>query len=173
MCAWCPVDIIVAPRYSFSMKRWTEYEVEYMLAVQDLIPIAAIARALGRTKRAVEDYRLRNGIRMSPKARSLRQADGAQTARDAANGMYGENNPNWKGGRSKDNYYYKLRQIERYPERVKARDILKREIRSGRMKRGLCEVCGDQNGQAHHDDYSKPLDVIWLCRKHHRERHRS
>ena len=34
-----------------------------------------------------------------------------------------------------------------------------------------CEKCGDPKAQGHHDDYSKPLDVRWLCAFHHREHH--
>lgn len=44
-------------------------------------------------------------------------------------------------------------------------------------KKGLviqkpCEICGDENSQAHHYDYNKPLDVMWLCPKYHGEWHR-
>ena len=34
-----------------------------------------------------------------------------------------------------------------------------------------CEVCGE-SAQRHHDDYSKPLEVRWLCTRHHGEVHR-
>lgn len=34
-----------------------------------------------------------------------------------------------------------------------------------------CEVCGSEIVDAHHDDYSKPLDVRWLCPLHHRRLH--
>lgn len=45
-------------------------------------------------------------------------------------------------------------------------------IRDGRLVRQPCEVCGAEKTDAHHDDYSQPLAVRWLCRKHHGERHR-
>ena len=45
-------------------------------------------------------------------------------------------------------------------------------IRDGRLIRQPCEVCGSARSQAHHDDYSKPLDVRWLCSKHHSEHHK-
>jgi hypothetical protein len=83
----------------------------------------------------------------------------------------GSNNPNWKGGISKNNYHYKLLQIERYPEKIKARVIAQRAIKSGKLIKKNCEVCGDTDTHMHHDDYNKPLDIHWLCRKHHREIH--
>jgi hypothetical protein len=37
-----------------------------------------------------------------------------------------------------------------------------------------CEVCGTtEKIHAHHDNYSKPLDVRWLCQLHHMQHHRS
>lgn len=54
---------------------------------------------------------------------------------------------------------------EKYPERNKARAAVHRAIASGRLVRNLCH-CG-QSAQAHHSDYSKQLDVQWLCPKHH------
>ncbi len=53
-----------------------------------------------------------------------------------------------------------------------ARDYLHLMIRRGVVKRLNCEVCGsDENIEAHHDDYTKPLDVEWLCKIHHQEHH--
>lgn len=49
-------------------------------------------------------------------------------------------------------------------------------ILSGKMKRGPCESCGRPStshmpSHAHHDDYSKPLDVRWLCASCHKQHH--
>lgn len=59
----------------------------------------------------------------------------------------------------------------RHPEKVLARDAVYIAKKRGRIVAGPCEVCGATNAEAHHDDYSKPLDVRWLCREHHREHH--
>lgn len=58
----------------------------------------------------------------------------------------------------------------RNPEKYKARTAVSNALRDGRLQRCPCEVCGTSDRvQAHHDDYSKPLEVRWLCFKHHRE----
>lgn len=44
--------------------------------------------------------------------------------------------------------------------------------KQGILKQMPCEICGNLKTDAHHDDYTKPLEVKWLCRKHHAEHHR-
>ena len=70
-----------------------------------------------------------------------------------------------------------LRRVKMSPEaRMKhaARQLTSRAVKQGRLIRKPCEVCQtDIDVHAHHDDYSKPLDVRWLCRHHHQEHHRN
>jgi hypothetical protein len=80
----------------------------------------------------------------------------------------GERNYNYKGGISTQFYRYKCIQKERYPERVRAREIVSKALKSGKLVKAPCIFCGSNNVQAHHDDYSKPLDVKWMCRRDHR-----
>lgn len=54
----------------------------------------------------------------------------------------------------------------------RAREAVSRAVAAGRLVRQPCEKCGGSRVQAHHDDYSKPLDVRWLCPKDHNELHR-
>jgi hypothetical protein len=56
------------------------------------------------------------------------------------------------------------------PDKYKARNAVSNAIRDGRLMKQDCEVCGEK-AQAHHEDYSRPLDVRWLCRKHHLAEH--
>lgn len=56
--------------------------------------------------------------------------------------------------------------------KVKAREAVRKALREGTIKKLPCSVCESPLSQAHHPDYSKPLDVVWLCTKHHGERHR-
>lgn len=63
------------------------------------------------------------------------------------------------------------RRRARFPEKHSARKKVRRAVASGLLVPKPCEVCGNCQVQAHHDDYSKPLDVRWLCFVHHREVH--
>lgn len=57
----------------------------------------------------------------------------------------------------------------RHPGRARARAALAYAVRTGKVQRLPCRVCGSPRSEAHHRDYRKPLDVDWLCFKHHRE----
>ena len=48
-----------------------------------------------------------------------------------------------------------------------ARKKVATELMAGRLVRGLCRACGSKKSEAHHTDYSKPLDIVWLCRRCH------
>ena len=50
------------------------------------------------------------------------------------------------------------------PEKVKAQQELHYSIRKGLVKKEPCQGCGSNYMvHGHHEDYSAPLDVIWLC----------
>lgn len=55
--------------------------------------------------------------------------------------------------------------------KANARSYLNVYIRRGKIKKQPCCICGNENAQAHHEDYLKPLEVIWCCKKHHIEYH--
>lgn len=49
--------------------------------------------------------------------------------------------------------------------------IVANAIKSGKITKTPCVVCGNKRSQGHHEDYNKPLDVVWLCSRHHADRH--
>ena len=61
---------------------------------------------------------------------------------------------------------------KRNPLKWAAHCIVNNAIRVGKIQKQTCEKCG-KKAQAHHDDYSKPLQVRWLCSAHHAEHHRN
>jgi hypothetical protein len=58
------------------------------------------------------------------------------------------------------------------PDKRQAHKAVENALRIGEMTRSPCSVCGAAEAQAHHPDYSRPLDVVWLCDKHHKAEHR-
>lgn len=59
-----------------------------------------------------------------------------------------------------------------FPNKVKAHRSANDAIRRGKLKPQPCENCGVLQTRAHHDDYLQPLNIRWLCPKHHSEWHR-
>lgn len=62
------------------------------------------------------------------------------------------------------------------PEKNRAHKAIYRAINRGDLKRKPCEQClkdgiENMNVQGHHEDYSKPLEIVWLCSQHHRDVH--
>lgn len=78
---------------------------------------------------------------------------------------------NWSKNNPHAHAEFIRRSIKKSPEKQKARMLLFRAVRNGSIFKGKCEVCGNEKSEAHHADYSKPLDVKWLCKKHHTEVH--
>ncbi len=60
---------------------------------------------------------------------------------------------------------------KRFPGRYKAHQKVNFAIRRGVLIKTPCEVCGKEHVEAHHSDYSRPLQVTWLCHEHHKEIH--
>lgn len=57
------------------------------------------------------------------------------------------------------------------PDKRNAHLTLASAVRHNAILKQPCEICGEIKVHAHHDDYSKPLAVRWLCRQHHLEQH--
>ena len=74
-----------------------------------------------------------------------------------------------RGNRLTKGYYKKYR--KKNPIRYKATNAVNNAIRDKRLSKEPCEVCGEKEVHAHHDDYRKPLNVRWLCPAHHSQLH--
>ena len=53
-----------------------------------------------------------------------------------------------------------------------AHNAVARAIRNGSLLRIPCIRCGETKSLAHHEDYDKPLEVMWLCQPCHKQRHK-
>lgn len=151
------------------MGKWTEEEKQYVQENYHVKTKKQLAEKLNRSYMSIKYYMRIMGFKITEEERKQRQE--AATKLIARRNQLGSKNPNWKGGISKNNYHYKKLQVQRYPEKINARAKVHYAIKNGIIIKKACEVCGDQNSEAHHEDYSKPLDITWLCKTHHRQRH--
>lgn len=59
---------------------------------------------------------------------------------------------------------------QEFPNRRRAQGQVQHALRAGRLTKQPCWVCGEK-AVAHHPDYDRPLDVVWLCQPHHKQAH--
>lgn len=84
----------------------------------------------------------------------------------------------YKTDRNNDGYYSYCKQCHNQvvgkSHGRAVRQKLQKAVRAGLITRpNACDECGKPcKPHGHHYDYSKPLDVIWLCSEHHRMKHR-
>jgi ribosomal protein S27AE len=92
---------------------------------------------------------------------------------------YSKNNPkkiakankkSYSKNRKKRLIYYKKWYSENKKRKL-AHYAVKVAISNLILFKKSCEVCGEKTTQAHHSDYNKPLEVIWLCVKCHSQWH--
>lgn len=58
------------------------------------------------------------------------------------------------------------------PFKHRVRSLVGAALSRGVLVKGDCELCGtEERIEAHHPDYTKPLEVQWLCISHHRQLH--
>jgi len=106
------------------------------------------------------------GNKFSPEKRETDRGGGKYCSRECYyESRKGEGNPMWNNNASergtlyhktKNHVYYLIRQ---------AKDL-------GQIEQQPCEECGaTENIDAHHDDYTKPYDIRWLCRTCHLKLH--
>lgn len=58
------------------------------------------------------------------------------------------------------------------PEVVLAHQVVRTLKEQGKISPQSCEICGERDTEAHHDDYTKPDKIRWLCKVCHMEWHR-
>lgn len=72
---------------------------------------------------------------------------------------------------NRQSYDYFVKYNEKYPKKYKAKSQVNNALRSKKLLKEPCEICGKTKVHGHHDDYDKPLKVRWLCAEHHRQWH--
>jgi len=143
---WEPVDITIAAPF---IKRNLH------------LPNTELADLLWVTRKHVENILHRNKIKRSEQQlQAIRERTGKL--------LTGELNGNWRGGSSNNHYRYKLNQKEKWPERIQARNKVRSAVKSGKLEKETCFICGEVNVNGHHENYEFPIEVVWVCTFHHR-----
>ena len=122
-------------------------------------------------KNRMAEYRVNNYAIVLEKDRIRgRKAEAVERRREYYQNLRSQN-PDFYRQRSAE-YLQKYR--DKFPEKSIARQRLERAVKSGTIERpDVCSACGKKcKPEAHHRNYSKPLEVVWLCNACHAKEHR-
>lgn len=86
-----------------------------------------------------------------------------------------ENDRRWKAANRDKVRRSDARMRAKYPLKIKARRAVNYAVRSGKLIRpDTCSSCGAGGRiEGHHPDYTKPLEVVWVCTPCHAEIHKN
>jgi hypothetical protein len=85
---------------------------------------------------------------------------------------YNATRPRGFGTSTKTDYQRKKESIARHRDKHNCRHRFKYAMTNGDIHVQPCVLCGDVEAEAHHWDYTKALNVLWLCRQHHTDVHK-
>ena len=127
-----------------------------------------------KTEKEVDEFGKRTASPdgLSPKCKQCQseydKGRANQPHRVEARELYAKTEAGKKAG-----YRAKRKWMENNTVKRAAHIIFGNALRDGKMTRpSHCQGCGDKcNPHGHHEDYSKPLDVVWLCPSCHKTVH--
>lgn len=126
-----------------------------------MLPLESFAKKAsnkdGRQERCRECFSAYNKRRYEEKKESIKKRIYA----------YREENP-------RSVFESRLKTCLKNPSRTRANKVIEAALAAGIITNpGICFGCGCDDAEhrieAHHHDYSKPLDVVWLCTPCHRQ----
>lgn len=144
-----------------------------------------------RAKKRARDKRFRDGLTEEQRVRR-RQSQRDWEARNRGPGQRPpmteeqrlrrhQRDQRWRANRTAEQKAHQAEltrlSAQRYPEKQRARDVLGKAVAQGKIiKPDTCQGCGDtfasEKLHGHHEDYTQPLEVEWLCTWCHGKRHR-
>lgn len=124
-------------------------------------------------RKSQKKYRIENNEKINIRRRELREPRKAELnlRESLRRKRHRENDTELaKKERQQVRNYYQKNKEKLIPQR-KAHQLVMFAVRLGLLKRpDKCEVCSsDIRVEGHHDDYTKPLEVRWLCKVCHHQ----
>ena len=140
----------------------------------DVLPVSGFYLSRGVPESPCKECRKGGARRRYQTDARARDAAKAQATRwrRANPGRKRTNNRRWLAANRDKANASSMTWYHEHPQQAKATRAVNNAIRDGRLRRRPCSECGAPQGDAHHEDYSKPFDIVWLCHPCHMRHHR-